>query len=73
MVLLAVPFGRYGSSPLKQLAGRVVVDAMNYGPERDGDIDGLDNGRTSSEVIAELPAQLQRRQGTQHAELRPPS
>jgi hypothetical protein len=53
VVLLAIPFGRYQELPAEALAGRVVVDATNYSPERDGVIDGLGNGRTSSELIAE--------------------
>jgi EmrB/QacA subfamily drug resistance transporter len=54
VVLLAVPFGRYGQLPVQELAGRVVVDATNYYPERDGDVGGLGNGQTSSELIAGL-------------------
>jgi predicted dinucleotide-binding enzyme len=53
VVLLALPFGRYNELPVQELAGRVVVDATNYNPQRDGDIEGLSNGRTSSELIAE--------------------
>jgi EmrB/QacA subfamily drug resistance transporter len=53
VVVLALPFGRYNELPIKELAGRVVVDATNYNPERDGDVVGLGNGRTSSELIAE--------------------
>jgi EmrB/QacA subfamily drug resistance transporter len=54
IVLVAIPFGRYQELPVEELAGRVVVDATNYFPERDGQINGLGNGRTSSELIAEL-------------------
>jgi EmrB/QacA subfamily drug resistance transporter len=54
VVLLAIPFGRYQELPAQQLAGRVVVDATNYSPKRDGVIDGLDDGLTSSEVIADF-------------------
>jgi EmrB/QacA subfamily drug resistance transporter len=54
IVLLAIPFGQYRHLPAEQLTGRVVVDATNYSPARDGDIDGLDNGRTSSELIADF-------------------
>jgi 8-hydroxy-5-deazaflavin:NADPH oxidoreductase len=54
VVVLALPFGRYNQLPAQELAGRVVVDATNYDPERDGDVDGLGNGQSSSELIAEL-------------------
>ena len=57
VVVLAIPFGRRGELPVTQLAGKIVVDAMNYYPQRDGHIDALDEGRTtSSEVLsAQLP------------------
>jgi predicted dinucleotide-binding enzyme len=50
VVLLAIPFGRYSTLPASRLAGKVVVDAMNYYPQRDGRLsfDGL----TSSELVA---------------------
>ena len=50
VVLLAIPFGRYSTLPASRLAGKVVVDAMNYYPQRDGrlSLDGL----TSSELVA---------------------
>ena len=54
VVLVAIPFGRYAELPVPELAGRVVVDATNYFPERDGEVDGMGNGRTSSELLAEL-------------------
>lgn len=57
VVVLAVPFGRYRELPADQLAGRIVIDATNYWPERDGRIADLDADRTtSSELIqAQLP------------------
>jgi 8-hydroxy-5-deazaflavin:NADPH oxidoreductase len=50
VVLLAIPFGTYGTLPAEQLRGKIVVDATNYYPNRDGQLN-LDNG-TSSELIA---------------------
>jgi EmrB/QacA subfamily drug resistance transporter len=51
-VLVAIPFGRYQELPTDALAGRVVVDATNYSSDRDGNVDVLHNGTTSSELIA---------------------
>jgi len=58
VVLIAVPFKAIGDLPATQLAGRIVVDATNYYPARDGQIDELDEGAAgSSELVARhLPA-----------------
>jgi predicted dinucleotide-binding enzyme/sugar phosphate permease len=57
LVLIDIPFSQYRELPAEALTGRVVVDATNYLPERDGAVDGLENGhKTSSELIAELLA-----------------
>jgi predicted dinucleotide-binding enzyme len=37
-VLVAIPFGRYGTLPAAPLSGKIVVDAMNYYAQRDGAI-----------------------------------
>ena len=50
VVLVAIPFKDYETLPGDQLAGKVVVDAMNYYAQRDGRIDFGD--LTSSEVVA---------------------
>ena len=50
LVLEAIPFGRYEELPAGRLAGKIFIDASNYYPGRDGEID-LD-GLGSSEVIA---------------------
>ena len=50
VVLEAIPFGRYQELPADRLIGKIVVDASNYYPRRDGEID-LD-GLTSAEVLA---------------------
>jgi predicted dinucleotide-binding enzyme len=54
VVLVAIPFGLYETLPQAELAGKIVIDATNYYPGRDGAIDL--GGRASSELIAaQLP------------------
>ncbi|GAB3817180.1 NADPH-dependent F420 reductase [Micromonospora zhanjiangensis] len=57
VALLAIPFGRYAELPTAEFTGRIVIDATNYLPERDGHRTDLDTGRTtSSELVqAHLP------------------
>lgn len=53
MVVLAVPLYAYHTLPPSLLADKLVVDACNYYPERDGCIEELDLKKTSSsELIA---------------------
>jgi len=55
VVVVAIPLGRYRQLPVDALAGKVVVDAMNYYPGRDGNMAELDAGTTgSSEMLAGL-------------------
>jgi predicted dinucleotide-binding enzyme len=56
-VLVAIPFGRYRELPADSFAGRVVIDAMNYYPSRDGDLAELDDDTTTSTELfaAHLP------------------
>jgi predicted dinucleotide-binding enzyme len=49
-VLLAMPFRAYTMLPSAQFRGKIVLDAMNYNPQRDGWIDF--NAHTSSELVA---------------------
>lgn len=54
VVLLAVPLKAYVDLPVRELEGKIVIDAMNYYPERDGQIAQLDSGETtSSEMLAQ--------------------
>jgi predicted dinucleotide-binding enzyme len=54
LVVVSVPFGRYRELPVRGLEGKVVVDTNNYYPQRDGNFEELDDGRsTSSELLQE--------------------
>jgi predicted dinucleotide-binding enzyme len=54
VVLLAIPFGKYQTLPEHGFHDKVVIDANNYYPSRDGKIAALDKGETtSSELIGE--------------------
>ncbi|HET7269594.1 MAG TPA: NADPH-dependent F420 reductase [Rubrobacter sp.] len=50
VVLEAIPFGRYEELPADHLADKIVIDASNYYPRRDGGIDL--GGLTSTEAVA---------------------
>ena len=56
-VVVAIPLKHYRTVPVEPLAGKVVMDANNYYPERDGHIPELDNETTTtSELLqARLP------------------
>jgi predicted dinucleotide-binding enzyme len=54
VVLLAVPFGVIDVLPADAFAGKIVIDANNYYPERDGHVQGLDRDETTStELLAQ--------------------
>lgn len=54
VVVIAIPLFAYRSVPVEALAGKIVIDANNYYPERDGHIIELDEQRTtSSELLAQ--------------------
>ena len=49
---MAVPLSAYREIPAEQLVGKVVLDATNYVPDRDGHIAALDDeSATSSQLL----------------------
>jgi 8-hydroxy-5-deazaflavin:NADPH oxidoreductase len=58
IVVVTIPLKNYRSVPVAPLAGKIVIDANNYYPERDGHIKELDDESTTvSELLqAHLPA-----------------
>jgi len=54
VVLLAIPFGKYKTLPEYGFHDKVVIDANNYYPSRDGNFPELDTKETtSSELVSE--------------------
>jgi len=56
IVVVTVPLHAIDSLPSAPLAGKIVLDTNNYYFERDGHIDALDNGETTTSEL--LQAQL---------------
>jgi len=55
VVVIAVPLTATEQLPATELRGKIVLDAVNYYPDRDGEIEELLNGRIStSERLARL-------------------
>ncbi len=53
LVAVATPLTAYGALPVEPLAGKIVVDANNYYPQRDGQIAELDSrSATSTGLLA---------------------
>ena len=48
VVLVAIPFKQYTTLPAEWLAGKTVLDANNYYPERDGPVGALDRFETTT-------------------------
>ena len=57
LAVVAVPLKNYAEVPVEPLAGKLVIDANNYYPQRDGQIPELDDESTTvSELLqAHLP------------------
>jgi 8-hydroxy-5-deazaflavin:NADPH oxidoreductase len=51
LVLVAIPLKNYPHLPADLLRGKIVIDANNYYPNRDGNIPDLDNGSTTSSEL----------------------
>ena len=66
VVVVTIPLKAYRDVPVDALAGKVVIDTMNYYPQRDGQIDELDDGSTTtSELLqAHLPQSTSSRPST---------
>jgi 8-hydroxy-5-deazaflavin:NADPH oxidoreductase len=55
LVIIAVPLHKYRTLNPGLLAGRTVIDAMNYWAPTDGEVDDFENDpRTSSEIIQDF-------------------
>ncbi len=57
VVVVTIPLRSRGDVPVDELAGKVVLDTMNYYPQRDGQVPELDDeSTTTSELLqAHLP------------------
>ncbi|HVG21989.1 MAG TPA: NADPH-dependent F420 reductase [Blastocatellia bacterium] len=51
VVLVAIPFGKYKDLPAEAFYGKVVIDAGNYYPQRDGQFAELNSGETTSSEL----------------------
>jgi len=51
VVLIAVPFGKYETLPAEAFQNKIVVDAGNYYPDRDGQFADIDDGKTTSSEL----------------------
>jgi 8-hydroxy-5-deazaflavin:NADPH oxidoreductase len=57
VVVVTIPLRKYAQVPREELRGKIVIDTMNYHPQRDGNIAELDNESTTSSALlaAHLP------------------
>ncbi|WP_432251652.1 NADPH-dependent F420 reductase [Streptomyces sp. HNM1019] len=52
-VVVSVPLAAYRQLPAAALAGKVVLDTINYYPSRDGDFEELDSGKTTTSKLVQ--------------------
>jgi 8-hydroxy-5-deazaflavin:NADPH oxidoreductase len=57
VVIVTIPLRNYPQVPTEELRGKIVIDTMNYYPQRDGNIAELDDESTTSSALlaAHLP------------------
>ena len=57
VVVVTIPLGNYRQVPAEELRDKIVIDTMNYYPQRDGNIAELDDESTTSSALlqAHLP------------------
>lgn len=53
LVVVAIPLNAYDRLPAAELAGRTVIDLMNYQPERHGRIADLESGELTSSALVQ--------------------
>lgn len=53
IIVLAVPFGIYSSLPVAALAGKTLVDTMNYYPQRDGVMSEVKSAEISTSELVQ--------------------
>ncbi|WP_433187499.1 NADPH-dependent F420 reductase [Actinoallomurus sp. CA-150999] len=53
LVVATIPLKNYARLPAEALAGKIVIDTMNYYPERDGRLASLDAGETTSTELVQ--------------------
>jgi len=51
VAVVTIPLGRIDELPIDELAGKIVLDTNNYYFERDGHIDELDKGETTTSEL----------------------
>lgn len=54
IVVVSIPLSHYLDVPTDGVAGKVVIDTNNYYPQRDGNIEELDSGRTTSSELLQM-------------------
>jgi predicted dinucleotide-binding enzyme len=53
LVVLSIPLGAYQKLPADALAGKIVIDTMNYYPDRDGDMPEVATDKISTSELVQ--------------------